>query len=127
MSVRSRRDFLKASAVGLGTTLAADLIDSKPASGQAAAGLRSATPRDLPNLVGDERRRKILLKGGVVLTLDPRVGDFEKADVLIDGKTISQVAPNIAAADAEVVDCAGTIVVPGFITTHHHQYESLQR
>src|SRR3989440_13083249 len=34
---------------------------------------------------------------------------------------------DISAADAEVVDCSGTIVMPGFITTHHHQYETLQR
>jgi cytosine/adenosine deaminase-related metal-dependent hydrolase len=68
-----------------------------------------------------------LLRGGVVLSLDPKVGDLERGDVLIDGKTIAQVAPNISATDAEVVDCSGTIVMPGFITTHHHQYETLQR
>ena len=55
------------------------------------------------------------------------MGDFERADVLIDGKLIAQIAPNISAGDAEVVDCSGTIVMPGFITTHHHQYETLQR
>jgi hypothetical protein len=59
--------------------------------------------------------------------LDPKVGDFEKADVLIDGKTIADIEPSIAAGDAEVIDCSGTIVMPGFITTHHHQYETLQR
>ena len=75
----------------------------------------------------DGRKRRILLRGGVVLSLDPKVGDFEKADVLIDGKTIAQIAPTITATDAEVVDCSGTIVMPGFITTHHHQYEALQR
>src|SRR3989441_1590558 len=122
----SRRDFLiKAGAAGLAST-AVGLAGTSIASGQL-AGLRSATPRDLQNLVGDGRRRRILLRGGVVLSLDPRVGDFEKADVLIDGKTIAQIAPNISAADAEVVDCSGTIVMPGFITTHNHQYESIQR
>ena len=122
----SRRDFLvKAGAAGLAGT-AVGLAGTSIASGQL-AGLRSATPRDLQNLVGDGRRRRILLRGGVVLSLDPRVGDFEKADVLIDGKTIAQIAPNIAAGDAEVVDCTGTIVMPGFITTHHHQYETLGR
>jgi hypothetical protein len=55
------------------------------------------------------------------------VGDFEKADVLIDGKLIAEIGPNISAGDAEVVDCSGAIVMPGFITTHHHQYETLQR
>ncbi len=104
----------------------AGLAGTSIASGQV-AGLRSATPRDLQNLVGDGRRRRILLRGGVVLSLDPRVGDFEKADVLIDGKTIAQVAPTISAGDAEVVDCSGTIVMPGFITTHHHHYETLGR
>ena len=89
--------------------------------------LRSASPSDLQGLVGDGRQRRILLRGGVVLSLDPRVGDFEKADVLIDGKRIAEVAPTVSAGDAEIVDCTGTIVMPGFITTHHHQYETLQR
>jgi 5-methylthioadenosine/S-adenosylhomocysteine deaminase len=125
---RSRRDFIKFGAAGLaGTTIAAGLVGTSDASGQVPGNLRSATPRDLQNLVGDGRRRPILLRGGVVLSLDPRVGDFEKADVLITGKTITQIAPNIPAGNAEIVDCTGTIVMPGFITTHNHQYESLQR
>jgi cytosine/adenosine deaminase-related metal-dependent hydrolase len=131
----SRRDFL----VGLaGTTIttaacrtaggnAAVTAIPGPAGLAPLAGVRSATPAELQNLVGDGRRRRILLRGGVVLSLDPKVGDFEKADVLIDGKTIAQIAPNVSAGDAEVVDCSGTIVMPGFITTHNHQYESLQR
>jgi cytosine/adenosine deaminase-related metal-dependent hydrolase len=124
----SRRDFLiKAGAAGLAGTAIAGVTGTNAVSGQVPAGLRSATPRDIQSLIGDGRRRRILLRGGVVLSLDPRVGDFEKADVLIDGKTIAQVAPTITASDAEVVDCSGTIVMPGFITTHNHQYESVQR
>jgi len=115
---RSRREFLMAGMTGLagGAAIRAPL-----------AGVRSATPADTQDLIGDGRKRRILLRGGVVLSLDPRVGDFEKADLLIDGKTIAQIAPNISASDAEVVDCSGTIVMPGFVTTHHHQYETLQR
>ena len=30
-----------------------------------------------------------------MLSLDPQVGDFEKADVLIEGKKISAVGPNL--------------------------------
>jgi 5-methylthioadenosine/S-adenosylhomocysteine deaminase len=126
----SRRGFLRAGAAGIaGATLTAGACRSTSgAAGPAPlAGVRSATPADLQNLVGDGRKRRILLRGGVVLSLDPKVGDFEKADVLIDGKTIAQIAPTISASDAEVVDCAGTIVMPGFITTHNHQYEALQR
>ncbi|MEP7308396.1 MAG: amidohydrolase family protein [Acidobacteriota bacterium] len=114
----SRREFLATTAAGIAGVSAAP---------PQLAGLRSATAAETQDLVGIDGRRRILLKGGIVLSLDPRVGDFEKADVLIDGKLIAQIAPNIPVTDALVVDCSGTIVMPGFITTHHHQYETLQR
>ena len=109
----SRRTFLSAAAAGLA---GASCAPRRPAVAGSAA----------PDVVPDGRRR-VLLRGGVVLSLDPKVGDFEQADVLIDGKRIAAVGPNLQAGDALVVDCAGTIVMPGFITTHHHQYETLQR
>ncbi|HZM96895.1 MAG TPA: amidohydrolase family protein [Vicinamibacterales bacterium] len=116
----SRRSFLTA------TTSAAAFAAASCARTQDDGG-QSTTSSTPQGLVGDGQKRRILLRGGVVLSLDPKVGDFEKADVLIDGKKIAQVAPTIAADGAEVVDCSGTIVMPGFITTHHHQYETLQR
>ena len=130
---KSRRDFIRTGATGLaGATLAvagcrttAGTL-SAPAAGPL-TGVRSATPAELQNLVGDGRKRRILLRGGIVLSLDPKVGDFASADVLIDGTKIVGVGPNLSAGDAEVVDCSGTIVMPGFVTTHHHQYETIQR
>jgi 5-methylthioadenosine/S-adenosylhomocysteine deaminase len=71
--------------------------------------------------------RRVLLKGGIVLTMDPALGDFEKADVLIEGSKIAEVWPEISAGDATVVDATDMIVMPGFVDTHHHQYETLQR
>jgi cytosine/adenosine deaminase-related metal-dependent hydrolase len=73
--------------------------------------------------------RRILLQGGIVLSLDPKVGDFEKADVLIEGKKIAAIGPNLAAqaTSAIVVDATDRIVMPGFVDTHHHQYETLTR
>jgi cytosine/adenosine deaminase-related metal-dependent hydrolase len=125
----SRRGFLRTGAGIAGTALAAGACRSTSGGAGSAplAGVSSATPADLQDLVGDGRKRRIVLRGGVVLSLDPKVGDFERADVLIDGKTIARIAPTISAGDAEVVDCAGTIVMPGFITTHNHQYEAVQR
>ena len=114
----SRRQFLAAAGAGLA---APSFAQQQP------AGLRSARQEDTQGLLGDGRQRRILLRGGVVLSLDSSVGDFERGDVLIDGKLIASVGPNISAPDAEVVDCSGTIVMPGFITTHNHQYETLQR
>src|SRR5207247_3296123 len=74
-------------------------------------------------------QRRILLRGGVVLTLDPQVGDFAQADVLIEDGKIREVRPNIAvSADAAaVVDATNRIVIPGFIDTHHHFYQGILR
>ena len=69
---------------------------------------------------------RVLIKGGVVLSFDPNVGDFENADVLIEGSKIAAVHPHIS-ADAVVIDAASTIVLPGFIDTHHHLYQSSLR
>ena len=92
-----RRDFIRASTAGLAAATIPAVGSGRAADNIAGEGqpgsLRSASPSDLQGLVGDGRQRRILLRGGVVLSLDPRVGDFEKADVLIDGKRIAEVAP----------------------------------
>jgi 5-methylthioadenosine/S-adenosylhomocysteine deaminase len=69
---------------------------------------------------------KMLLRGGHVLTMDPAIGDLVKGDVLIDGDRIAAVEPEIA-ADAEVVDVTGQIVIPGFVDTHRHTWEAAIR
>ena len=70
---------------------------------------------------------KILLHGGCVLTLGARTPNFIEADVLIDGDRIAEVGPGLRARDAEVVDAADTIVMPGFVDTHRHVWKSLFR
>jgi cytosine/adenosine deaminase-related metal-dependent hydrolase len=58
---------------------------------------------------------------------DPQVGDFARADVLVEGKKILAVGPNLHAGAAAVIDASGRIVMPGFIDTHHHQFETVLR
>ena len=71
---------------------------------------------------------KKLIRGGIVLSLDGSVGDFESADVLIDADEIVEVRPGIEApADAEVIDATGMIVMPGFVDSHRHIWEGLLR
>jgi 5-methylthioadenosine/S-adenosylhomocysteine deaminase len=112
----SRRGFLQASGAGL----AAGALAGSGLAGTALAEDFERGHRRPP------RGRRVLIKGGVVLTMDPTIGDFEQADVLIDGSKIVNVRPNIKAA-AQVVDARGMIVMPGFVDTHHHQYETIQR
>jgi len=71
--------------------------------------------------------RRVLIRGGVVLTLDPRIGDFANADILIEDGRIREIRPNIDAADAAVVDASRRIVIPGFVDTHHHFYQGILR
>jgi 5-methylthioadenosine/S-adenosylhomocysteine deaminase len=71
--------------------------------------------------------RRILLKGGIVLTLDRRLGDFAQADVLIEDGKIRAVRPDIAADEVAVIDAANRILIPGFVDTHSHSYQGLLR
>jgi 5-methylthioadenosine/S-adenosylhomocysteine deaminase len=109
---KSRRNFL---AAGVGAVAGASLLPAQ-------------TFDRLIKSQADPKRR-VLLRGGIVMSLDPKVGDFESADVLIEGKKILAVGPNLAASSSSalVVDAAGMIVMPGFVDTHHHQYETVLR
>src|SRR5215207_9523834 len=89
-------------------------------------GARSATHQAVPRNSGLPGHR-LLLRGGHVLSIDPAVGDFAAADVMISGRTIEAIAPNLEPGDAEIVDVTGMIVMPGFIDTHHHQFETALR
>ena len=97
----SRRNFLKASA----GVVAAGAI---PATASA-----QGIGTELNRLQGS---RRILLKGGVVLTMDRQLGDFAKADVLIEDGRIREIRPDIAASDAFVVDASNRPV--GMVHLH---------
>jgi len=71
--------------------------------------------------------KRTLLKGGTVLSLDPKIGNHQQADVLIEGAKIAQVGPNLIAADAEVIDATNTVVMPGFVDGHRHLWEGILR
>ncbi|MBY0215180.1 amidohydrolase family protein [Paenibacillus illinoisensis] len=68
-----------------------------------------------------------LLKNGCVLSMDARIGQFNRADVLIQDSLIAAVQPNIEVSDADVVviDASDMIVMPGLVDTHRHMWESL--
>ncbi len=61
------------------------------------------------------------------MSMDPSVPNLPKGDVLVEGKKILAIAPNINAGNADEIDARGRIVMPGFIDTHHHQFETALR
>jgi 5-methylthioadenosine/S-adenosylhomocysteine deaminase len=115
----SRREFLAAGASVLG----AAAVSSVPSPTQAASVQGDPGP---PRETGTQSRR-YLIKGGAVLSMDPQVGNFAQGDVLIEGKRIVAVGARLQAPGAEVINASGMIVMPGFIDTHHHQYQTALR
>src|SRR5438309_11026819 len=77
-----RRDFLKASTA----TAAA-------AAGMSLFAARPAAAHDDDDAPGDSGRRdrRYIIRGGSVMSMDPKVGDFTQADVLVVGKKILAV------------------------------------
>jgi cytosine/adenosine deaminase-related metal-dependent hydrolase len=67
---------------------------------------------------------RMLIKGGIVLTQDPALGEMAGADVLIEGDKIAAVGRDLAADGARTIDATGDIVIPGFIDTHRHTWET---
>jgi 5-methylthioadenosine/S-adenosylhomocysteine deaminase len=110
----SRRQFLCTTAAGA-------------AAAPAIAASVIGTATDAQAQAKPQPGRPILIKGGIVLSLDRAVGDFEQADVLIEGKKISAVRPNISAPNAQVIDAKNRIVMPGFVDTHRHMWQGFLR
>jgi len=108
----SRRQFLCTATAAAAMAPAVALSLSSPAAAQQSAGAAG---------------RPLLLKGGCVLSLDRAVGDFEQADVLVEGNRITAVRPNIDAAGAETIDATNTVVMPGFVDTHRHMWQGILR
>jgi len=73
--------------------------------------LSDSSPEPGPTFWLLDEEGRVLLKGGVILTMDARLGDFEKGDVLIEGSKIAAVGPNLQAS-ATIVDASSMIVMP---------------
>ena len=70
---------------------------------------------------------RTLIRGGHVISIDPTIGEVAGCDVLIEGRHIVAVGRSLSAADAQVVDATGMIVLPGFVDTHRHTWQALIR
>ena len=70
----------------------------------------------------------ILLKNIYALMTDPAKPTVYGADMLIDGNRVKKVGKNLQAPEnARIIDASRLAVVPGFVNTHHHFYQTLTR
>jgi len=70
---------------------------------------------------------RTLITGGTVVSLDPAIGDLDRADVLVTDGLITEVSEHIDAPDAEMIDATDRIVLPGFVDTHRHTWQTAFR
>jgi 5-methylthioadenosine/S-adenosylhomocysteine deaminase len=68
-----------------------------------------------------------LIKSGTIVSMDLKVGNLARGDVLIDGTKIKCIASDLSVAPrdgkAAVLDARDTIVPPGFVDPHIHAWE----
>jgi len=66
----------------------------------------------------------ITLTNAIIVNLDPLCVTL--GTVRIEGETIAEVGPNIAAQGGdEIVDCRGAVIMPGLVNGHTHLYSAL--
>src|SRR5215475_2494921 len=70
---------------------------------------------------------RTIIRNAIVLSMDPTIGEHLDADVLIEGEKIAAVRPNIGPVDGREIDGRDMIVMPGFVDTHRHTWQSLLR
>jgi len=70
---------------------------------------------------------RILIRGGHVLTMDATTPDLPVGDVLVEGSRIAAIAPQIDAGDAQLIAAHGAVVMPGFVDTHRHTWQTQMR
>lgn len=73
------------------------------------------------------REKSILLKNIFCLMTDPMKDTQSGVDLLIEGNKISRIGRNPEVEAERVIDCSSCAVVPGFVNTHHHFYQTLTR
>lgn len=71
--------------------------------------------------------RRTLIAGGSVLAMDNAVADGPGCDVLLESERVVAVGPGLDAPDAERIQARDMIVLPGFVDTHRHTWQSCVR
>ena len=72
--------------------------------------------------------KKILIKNALrIARMNVAREEIAGGDVLIEGPAIKQVGRGLKVRADRVIDATGCVVLPGFVNTHHHLYQTLTR
>ncbi len=75
------------------------------------------------------QQMKTLIKNSLLTaTMNDRGDEFTGGHILIEDGVITSIGSSPLETEAdEIIDAANMVVLPGFINTHHHLYQSLTR
>ena len=71
-----------------------------------------------------DKNRAILVRKAHIVTMDSAIGDLV-GDLLIKDGKIAAVGPNLAADGAAVIDGTDKVVIPGFVNSHIHLWQTI--
>jgi 5-methylthioadenosine/S-adenosylhomocysteine deaminase len=71
---------------------------------------------------------KLILSRACVVTVNAADDILAPGSVLVEGDRITAIGSlgelQASAPDAEVIDCAGQILIPGMVNTHTHLFQA---
>lgn len=71
---------------------------------------------------------KVLFINATVITMDSQLGDLSNGQVLVEDDRLAAVGHGLIddpqAQGAEVIDCAGGILIPGLVNAHMHTWQT---
>lgn len=67
-----------------------------------------------------------LIRNGTVISMDESIGTLPNCDLLIEDGDIVAVEPGLS-VDAPTIDASNAIVLPGFVDTHRHLWQTAIR
>ena len=74
---------------------------------------------------------KLLLKNiDYLVTFNDKDEILRNYDILVEGNKITKIGKDIQTdetGDTEIIDATGKVVLPGFVNTHHHLYQTMFR
>ena len=74
------------------------------------------------------KHKSLLIKNALVLaTMDDAGREIKGGDVYIEGSEIKKIGKGLKVRADTVIDAKNCVVLPGFVNTHHHLYQTLTR